>query len=415
MTVDFAIPGRRPLLWWNLATAAVIVFLVVVAVFEARDVSPHWPGRLPETARTVVLTAPAILTAILYGTLGRRTLRRAAQDAPLNREGRVFLVLLLAVLAFGVVCLPMYATLQALVYPIVWSVVEQYRTAVLWNIAVAVVVGAGIYVGRVDATPEAALITSLVTAPVSLIFSVAMGTWITHIHGRGEAYRELAEQLRQSQDEVARLSTEAGAAAERERMSHDLHDTLTQTLAGLMMLSEQAERTLEAGNTDRARLQLARVTSAARTAVSEARALVATTQPLGDDGLVLTLRRIAAGLEADTGLEVVCHLTEVSLPREREVILLRTAQEGLANARKHARASRVTLSLTAADDGTVQLRVDDNGVGPGGARMGGFGISGLSSRVRALGGGLTFGARTGGGSRLEVTLPRATTHERSTE
>ena len=399
-------PTLQPTLrWWDLAFAAVLAFVVIVAVFDAVAGDPHWAAASATGWRVVILLTPAILAAALYLALGRGSLREGMCDVPLSPRGGGFLALFVFVLALGTFADPMYAMLQAIAYPVMWSVATTYRDSVLWCFAVALAVGAGMYLGLVTLDVGVAIVSSLTTAIVSLIFAIAMGTWITRIHVKGESYRELAEQLRQSQGEVAALSAAAGASAERERMSRDLHDTLTQTLAGLVMLSEQTERALDAGDEARARDRLTRVESAARAAVAEARALVATTQPIGDDGLEHAIERVAVALRADTGLEVKCVLEQVHVAREREVVLLRAVQEGLANARKHARAKRVTITLKPLGSGGARLHVDDDGVGPGtGTREGGFGLTGLTDRVRAVDGDVRFGAREGGGSRLEVRL-----------
>jgi signal transduction histidine kinase len=91
------------------------------------------------------------------------------------------------------------------------------------------------------------------------------------------------------------------------------------------------------------------------------------------------------------------------LPREHEVVLLRCAQEGLANARKHAAASSVELSLTVSDEGTL-LRVADNGTGFDTASdTHGFGLAGMRERLALVGGSLEI-ASGPAGTTLEVTL-----------
>lgn len=398
----------RPLLWWDLACAAALLFIAAVNIIDSFAGDPYWMRDAGLGARITVLLAPAALFAVVYVGLGRRAILRGICDERATPTTNAFQAAMLFALLIGTFIDPMYAMLQTIVYPVVWTINPDYRAAVLWCVAVAAATGGGLYLGLVPFDPAAATLSSVITAVLSLTFAVGMGTWITRIHQRGEAFKALAEELRDSRDEVAALSQEAGASAERERLSRDLHDTLTQTLAGLVMLSEQAERALDSGDEDRARERLTRVASAARSAVSEARALVATTQPIGEDGLVNSIERVAAALRADTGLEVECTLEQPELERESEVVVLRAAQEAMANARKHASAERVSVKLSAAGPGGAVLVVEDDGVGPGGGtREGGFGLIGLADRVRAVGGELSFGAREGGGSRLEVRLARS--------
>lgn len=396
--------------WWDLAVAAVIVFVTIMVVVDGVAGGPRWAASLDLWWRIAILVTPNVLLAALYFGLGRDVILRSANGQRLSPRGIAFVALLVLVVFIGAICDPTYATLQVVGYPVIWNVAPNYRDAVAWCFAVAASVGVGMYIGLVADGVDAALFQSFVTALVSLVFSLAMGTWILRIHARGETYRELAEELRLSQDEVAALSKAAGASAERERMSRDLHDTLTQTLTGLVMLSEQAERALDAGDQERVRDRLGRVRAASRSAVAEARALVATTQPIGHDGLVNAIERVAAALRADTDLRIECSLEPVQLPREYEVVLLRAVQEGLANARKHAAAQRLTVALTPQAGVGAKLVVEDDGVGPGtGMREGGFGLTGLSDRVSSAGGSMLFGPGVEGGSRLEVTLAGAQT------
>jgi len=92
-----------------------------------------------------------------------------------------------------------------------------------------------------------------------------------------------------------------------------------------------------------------------------------------------------------------------------EVTLLRAAQEALANVAKHARASRVGLTLSYMED-LVTLDVRDDGVGfePGARRAdgaGGFGLTGMRQRVQRLAGRLEIESEPGGGTAISATVP----------
>ncbi|MFC7764693.1 sensor histidine kinase [Leucobacter soli] len=372
-------------------------------------------GVAPATPALGVLA----LLLVWYAALGRPALRCAVLEQPARHGDYAYLAGLVLLVGLAVAVLPSYATLQVIAYPTIWTIVARYRNAVLWSAVLALATGTGYVIalstpGKVDGLAEAAVIALL-----SFVFAVAMGTWITRIFEQGERYRKVAEQLRRTQAEVSELSQAAGAAAERERMSRELHDTLTQTLTGLVMLGEQADRALAAGQVDRARERLGRVQAASRAAVEEARALVATTQPLGDGGLEEAIDRVASRLRDDTGLRVRCGIERLPLDREQQVVLLRATQEGLANARRHAQAHAVVVALRR-DGADVLLTVDDDGIGSD-VRMdgrecdaasaapstSGFGLTGLSDRVRLAGGHVRFGSHEGGGSRLAVRLPLA--------
>lgn len=423
---DAVAPRRRVMLGWDLGVAAAVIVMGLPGGVGAFEWGVEGGLRNPATGESAAGFGLAVGVLVgfivLYALLGRAALRRAIlDDAPPGARGLLFAALLVLLLGCATAVNPSFATLQALAYPMLWTLIPRYGHAVLASGVLAVATGVGSAFSYSRIGLDHPLWTPTVVAVISFVFSVVLGTWITRIFAAGERHRALAEQLRASQAEVAALSEQAGAAAERERLSRELHDTLTQTLAGLVMLSEQADRALAAADVDRARDRLARVDSAAREAVREARALVATTQPLGDGGLEAAIERVVARLRADTGLDVSCELEPAPLDRERQVVLLRAVQEGLANARRHARASRVRVSLEVPAGGGALLRVDDDGVGAGadaggsggnggGAGSvspgagGGFGLSGLAARVRGVGGEVEFGASPLGGARLEVRL-----------
>lgn len=397
--------------WWDIGVVATLLVMAVLAWFLAQDGSPAWAVAEPIGTRLAWMLVPLAVFGLVYVLLGRSALRGAIRDDPI--PGRVVWALLALILVMGcaVFVQPLYALLQALVYPMVWTLVSRYSDAVLWSAVVALAVGLSMFAGLAITNFASGLFSALFSGPLSFAFAVFMGTWITRVWDQGERHRKTAEQLRASQAEVATLSEAAGAASERERLSRDLHDTLTQTLTGLVMLSEQAERALAAEDRSKAEDRLARVGEAAREALVEARALVATTQPLAAGGLVASIERVAGRLRADTGLRVDCRLEAVPLDREREVVLLRAAQEGLANARRHAQAESVSvvLALLPGSPVVASLVVEDDGIGPTRAKdaaaVGGFGLSGLTERVRAVGGSVSFGPAEGGGARLEVLVP----------
>ena len=133
-------------------------------------------------------------------------------------------------------------------------------------------------------------------------------------------------------------------------------------------------------------------------------------------GLVEALRTELATVAAQglgTHLEASTYERQ---SREREEMLLRVAQEALANAVKHAAAREVTLRV-AALEGEVVLTVQDNGRGfdartavrAGAARSradGGMGLASMRDRIRAQFGQLIVKSAPGLGTKVEARLPR---------
>jgi signal transduction histidine kinase len=158
-----------------------------------------------------------------------------------------------------------------------------------------------------------------------------------------------------------------------------------------------------------ARGHLALALETARDNLAEARALVAALAPAGlqPGALDAALRRLAATADGHPGTAARFEVTgtAVPLPRPAEVMLLRVAQEAVANVRKHARAGQVLVCLRYAE-GQVGLDVTDDGSGfdPGQA-AGGYGLPGMRARAEEAGGRLQVRSSPGCGTTVSVVVP----------
>ncbi|WP_261376270.1 sensor histidine kinase, partial [Isoptericola variabilis] len=166
----------------------------------------------------------------------------------------------------------------------------------------------------------------------------------------------------------------------------------------------------------------AAVESTARENLAEARALVAAFAPvpLQNGTLAEALRRLADRFAAETGIAVRLEVADdgtggpavpaggTGVPRDAasDVVLLRAAQEALANVRRHADARAVTVRLDR-DAGTVGLEVTDDGRGLPPGHADGIGLSGMRERVSAVGGSIDVGPGDRGGTRVRVRVPVA--------
>jgi len=251
----------------------------------------------------------------------------------------------------------------------------------------------------------------------SAVFSAVIGAWIGGIIRQSGDRAALISELRDTHAELATVAAERGALAERDRLSRDIHDTVAQGFTSIVMLLEAAEPMIGADEAAvRRHLELAR--QAARENLAETRSLVAALTPAGlaDSTLVDAVRRIADRCAEEAQLTAALSVT--GSPRRlaagSEVVLLRAAQESLANVRKHAGASRVELTLAYAGEETV-LRVHDDGCGfepalvagsdTAPAYRAGFGLNGMRARVEEAGGSLCVSSRPAGGTTVEVRLP----------
>jgi signal transduction histidine kinase len=250
-----------------------------------------------------------------------------------------------------------------------------------------------------------------VTAAVSAgaaAFAIAFGSWIVRIINQSAERASLIEQLESTRAELAAAHRDAGMAAERQRLSAEIHDTLAQGFASLVMLVQAAEASLRT-DPDGAGHHLRLAIQTARENLAEARALVAGLSPaqLAGGSLDDALRRVAGQLRSEAGIAADLEITGAARPlaTSAEVVLLRVCQEALANVRKHAGASRVGVRLAYQAD-AVELEVTDDGAGfDPDAVCSGYGLSGMRARVAEAGGELTVRSAPHAGTTVRVRVP----------
>jgi two-component system NarL family sensor kinase len=219
---------------------------------------------------------------------------------------------------------------------------------------------------------------------------------------REEAYRRLSSQLLYLQDD------------ERRRIAADLHDSMGQRLAALVMNLDllAGEEALHA----RSRQMLMESRSLAEQCVQEVRTMAYLLHPplFEEMGLVSAVRWYVTGFTKRSGIHVVMSLDEIGrLPRPIEMALFRVVQESLTNVHRHASTSTASVRLTnTAND--VVLDIQDRGHGlrndlrqQNDALVPvtlGVGIQGMRERVRQLAG--TFDVEfTDKGTTVRVSVP----------
>ncbi len=217
---------------------------------------------------------------------------------------------------------------------------------------------------------------------------VVAGVLMTRARQRRDA------ELRLTQDEVARLA----AMAERERIGRDLHDLLGHTLSLVALKSELAGRLIDT-NPAAARAQIGEVESVARQALAQVREAVVGIRATGLEAELAAAR--LALLSADVRLDQ--RLAPVVLDAAIESALAMALREAVTNVLRHAHASRVEVELTT-EAGDVRLRIADDG--RGGATAPGNGLAGMRERLAVHGAELEVESPDGGGTCLQITLPR---------
>ncbi|MBU4214356.1 MAG: sensor histidine kinase [Actinobacteria bacterium] len=319
-----------------------------------------------------------------------------------------YLALLVAITATTISLTNGGFVLLFIAYSQIWFFARTRWTGALWCVALTAAVVAAVAVAVGDL--RAAWSVSGLQLVASLAFSVVLGLWITQIAETSEQRGALLDRLGDAQDELAASHHAAGVLAERERLAQEIHDTLAQGFTSIVMLSQTASALLERDRADEASARVAQIEQVARENLAEARALVAAFGPVALQGATLAeaLGRLGQRFEAETGTQVAIELDAqaAEIDAEVAVALLRTAQEGLANVRRHAQARHVVLRLVHAD-GCVTIDLADDGRGLPADLREGVGLSGVRERAAAGGGSVELAAAPGGGTRLRLTLPVA--------
>jgi signal transduction histidine kinase len=208
-------------------------------------------------------------------------------------------------------------------------------------------------------------------------------------------------------------SRELALVGERARLARELHDAMSQSLFSLQLSAETACGLLRT-DVDRAEAQLETVQQLAGQIVSELRSVVEGLRPadLERDGLVAVLRSQFAVAGRAHGVEVEVDVSDGGVPEldpDDEHQILRVLQEAVTNALRHAKASRVVVTLTSSSGGELIARVADDGVGfdPSARvlRARRLGLTSMQDRAEALAGTLVIDSTPGRGTTVELRVP----------
>ncbi|XRQ06018.1 sensor histidine kinase [Actinomadura welshii] len=302
------------------------------------------------------------------------------------------------------------ASLLIVSLPHFWIFAGTPRRAVALSGAAAAATVTGDVVQRGSATEL--LTGNSVAALIGYAASVLLGLWMHRaVAERDERARLLAADLEDARRRLAEAQRRQGAADERERLAREIHDTLAQGFASIVVLAEAARDGL-ATAPDKAAQQLASIERTARENLAEARALVtsgvtsgsAASQGGAAASVARTLRRTLDRFTQDTGLTVTADLPDIDCDQTTRIALLRCTQESLANVRKHAAATTVGVVLELHPHG-VELEITDDGRGFAVEASRGFGLDGMRRRLAELGGELTVTSSPGAGTRILAAIP----------
>ncbi|WP_205325474.1 histidine kinase [Glycomyces sp. YM15] len=206
--------------------------------------------------------------------------------------------------------------------------------------------------------------------------------------------------LRRERLEARARLLDSVRAREREALARDLHDTVAHHVSAIVIRAQVASADVE-----RVAESLDVIEREAQAVLGEMRSLVRTLRAPADYAPTAGLPELAR--LADPGPPAVT--VQIAVPEELPVVLastlFRIAQEGVTNARRHARdASRIDVAVTVAKD-AARIVVSDDGAPVRPAANGGHGLQGMAERAALLGGDVSAGPDPCGGWTLRAALP----------
>ncbi|HXT52569.1 MAG TPA: two-component regulator propeller domain-containing protein [Thermoanaerobaculia bacterium] len=223
--------------------------------------------------------------------------------------------------------------------------------------------------------------------------------------------RKLEALVAERTEELQEAVRTTAVLEERNRIAQDLHDSLAQGLAGVVVQLE-ATRAWAGGAPPPVQERLQEASRTAKDCLEETRRSVQALHPplLEGADLPQALAKLADQLSAgEVAVEFALVGAASPIPKSVEIQLLRIAQEAIANALKHAAPRHIRVSLRAAAD-AIELTVDDDGRGIAAPAAGspiapGMGLPGMQRRARRLGGELSVDSHPGRGTTVRATVP----------
>ncbi|WP_284985172.1 sensor histidine kinase [Arthrobacter sp. fls2-241-R2A-172] len=244
-----------------------------------------------------------------------------------------------------------------------------------------------------------------------LLGPLAAGVLLTLIYDKIERdaalQKKLFDDVSQAQEQLAAREREAGIATERQRVSREIHDTVTQGLASSLLLLEAAQRSWPA---EAAQDDVRHAAGLLRRNLADTRSLVHELSVPGlESGPLPEALEQAARQYVDT-IRVQVTGEPRPLPNEVRHALLRVTQSAAANINLHARAEHASVTLGYLPD-AVTLDVFDDGRGfdpeavPPPSPTGGYGLRAMRQRVEQLGGELSVESTPGEGTIIAAQMP----------
>jgi NarL family two-component system sensor histidine kinase YdfH len=391
--VEIGLKETRPFFW----------FLILVLVF-LYGISIYSDPALRQPVRFIPYTALFFIHISLHWTMPYLVTQKRRLAAYLVVQIVLAIILIFIGKQPGIVI----GLFSALAGETV-GILEDWRYSLVAIVGYLILMGVtyGLIWGW-DAVP-AWLGTALIMLLFLLIYVLL---FLRQLNARVESQRLLAE-LQEAHSQLAAYAQQVETLtleAERQRMARELHDTLAQGLAGLVLQLEALEASLERSQAEKALQITAQAKERARATLADAR------RAIDDLRVAETTTTEAINYEVDrfqsaTGIPCTLDMPpELNLSERNGEHVVRCVSEGLANVTRHARATQVWLTI-GEENGRCHVQIRDNGQGfdaNGDIAAGHYGLLGLRERARLAGGELAIESEPGAGTTLSMSLPART-------
>ena len=377
-------PGAAPASLGRIDAAVHLGFAVLIVASVVRYVMRHSP------ADNLLVLGLAVAACMLYAVIAVLAQRR--------RPWAVWMFVLVGLWAVLVISAPSFAWCS---FALFFLCRTAFTGAVAYIAAGATAAATAVGLFRLSNGTDLAM----------LLGPLAVGVMLTLIYDRIEhdaaEQRRLHGEVSLAQGQLAASERRAGAVAERERVSREIHDTVTQGLASSLLLLEAANRNWPAASAGQ---DLRRASELLRRNLAETRSLV---HELASPGLEASplpeaLRQAAA--QYVPGVRLLVTGEPRPVPADVRHALLRVVQSAASNIKLHASATNATVTLGFLP-AAVTLDIYDDGAGfdpaavPPPSDAGGYGLRAMRQRVEQLGGVFSVESTPGEGTVVAAQLP----------
>ena len=247
------------------------------------------------------------------------------------------------------------------------------------------------------------------TIPMVIFVVIYVTLYMRQSEAREQA-QSLATELEKANRQLSEYAAQVEdltIANERQRMARELHDTLSQGLAGLILQLEAADAHLTSDRKEKARSIITDAMEQARVTLADARRAIDDLRQPSLDALDSALRLKIDRFTNATGIPVQFSADQTPpVSDSTKETLVRALAEALTNIANHAHAQRVDVSVRVKDKSLlVTIQDDGQGFDASAIPSGHYGILGIKERVRLVNGNVEIQSENGKGTMLKIEIP----------